>query len=180
MISASPTIGMGVLPNPTTTACSPTPRTLRRLAAKRKIDEYQQQYANNQNITFLPATMRTFTRESSKTLGKVYNQPGGTFSSAHRATNPSKRHPQGPGTPNAEVPPRTPESFKTRWAAPPKGTPNVGVPARTPSKVCTASFCVSSFYRLTERPRSTSPLLECQCNNLATRFAIAAQHSTMA
>ena len=36
------------------------------------------------------------------------------------------------------------------------------------------SFCVSSFYRPIARPMRTSPLSECQRNNTATRFAIAA------
>ena len=35
------------------------------LTAQRKIDEYQRQYANNQNITFVPAIMSISTRESS-------------------------------------------------------------------------------------------------------------------
>jgi hypothetical protein len=38
-----------------------------RLAAQRKINGCRQQYADNQNISFLPAIMSTSTRESSKT-----------------------------------------------------------------------------------------------------------------
>ena len=37
------------------------------IAAKSKIDDYREQYANNQNISFLPAITSTSTRESSKT-----------------------------------------------------------------------------------------------------------------
>ena len=54
------------------------------------------------------------------------------------------------------------------------------LPAILSTSTRTASFCVSSFYRLTARPRRTSLPSECRHNNTATRFAITAQHSTTA
>ena len=48
----------------------------------------------------------------------------------------------------------------------------------TSSRNCTASFCVSSFYRPAARPRRTSPPSACQRNNTANHFAF--RHSTMA
>ena len=100
---------MAVQHSPTRMACSPTPRTSididapLHVAARKKINTYRDQYANNRNITFMPS--------------------------------PAHLH------------------------------------------VCTASFCVSSFYRPTARPRRTSPPSACQGNNTATHFAFAARHS---
>ena len=39
-----------------------------RLAAQRKINSYRQQYTDNQNLSFLPAIMSTFTRMHGKFL----------------------------------------------------------------------------------------------------------------
>ena len=41
---------------------SPGPRRPLRLAAQRKVNSYRQQYADNQNISFLPAIMTTSSR----------------------------------------------------------------------------------------------------------------------
>ncbi len=50
-----------------------------RLAAQRKINSYRQQYADNQNISFLPAIMSTSTRMHGEFLRLV-------FLRAHRQT----------------------------------------------------------------------------------------------
>ena len=50
-----------------------------RLAAQRKINSYRQQYADNQNISFLPAIMSTSTRMHGEFLRLVFLQ-------AHRET----------------------------------------------------------------------------------------------
>jgi len=44
------------------------------------------------------------------------------------------------------------------------------MPAITSTSSRTASFCVSSFYRPTARPRRTSPPSACQRNNTAVLF----------
>jgi hypothetical protein len=50
-----------------------------RLAAQRKINGYSQQYADNQNISFLPAIMSTSTRMHGEFLRLLFLQ-------AHRET----------------------------------------------------------------------------------------------
>ena len=50
-----------------------------RLAAQRKINGYRQQYADNQNISFLPAIMSTSTRMHGEFLRLLFLQ-------AHRET----------------------------------------------------------------------------------------------
>jgi hypothetical protein len=50
-----------------------------RLAAKRKINNYRQQYADNQNISFLPAIVSTSNRMHGEFLRLLYLQ-------AHRET----------------------------------------------------------------------------------------------
>ena len=54
-----------------------------RLAAQRKINGYRQQYADNQNISFLPAIMSTSTRMHGEFLRLLFLQ-------AHRETRPRR------------------------------------------------------------------------------------------
>jgi hypothetical protein len=56
-----------------------------RLAAQRKINGYRQQYADNQNISFLPAIMSTSTRMHSEFLNATNRTR--SFSSARHSTS---------------------------------------------------------------------------------------------
>ena len=61
-----------------------------RIAAQRKIAAYQQQYADNQNISFLPAIVSTSTRMHGEFLRLLFLQ-------AHRETEEQQWQPLGDG-----------------------------------------------------------------------------------
>jgi hypothetical protein len=75
-----------------------------RVAAKRKINAYRQQYADNQNISFLPAIVSTSTRMQGAFLRLLFLQ-------AHRETD---AHFTATGTPSQQ---NSSESFRFKRAA---------------------------------------------------------------
>jgi len=126
------------------------------VAARKKISTYRDQYANNRNITFMPAITSTSSRMHCQPSdeGTERGGEGGIGGKGY--------------TPTARV---------VAWPA--RGAEGAKA-AAVPATAATARFCVSSFYRPTARPRRTSPPSACQRNNTATHFASAARHSTMA